>query len=308
MHGAWRLDPGGTPNGTYNVPCPNLSVFTNPCGATYQPIGTGGYSFLNDLGCLSTNAAICNTSGSSNWGWHNYDPTHGYLGTGSNAQNYLNTLKLCNTSSTTCSSQTNDLTLGANITLNIGTPNPVSLFRAPNNDVGYYLSTPGSSSITLQFGPGTYINTVDFEWGSVDPWNKVTFNYASGASTVVYGNNLCGGRNTTVTPNGCVNITDPSHSSTNPFNSSSTEVEFTVPTGDSNWTSVTFTACSDPNNSTLLGACYPAFEFDDLMFITTTSSTSSAFGASPTPEPWSMLLLGTGIAGVIPRVRRKLRS
>jgi PEP-CTERM motif len=283
--GSWTdySSSGALPPG---VACPGGGA---SCGFAAQPYD-GSYS------------SLAPSTGSASDGWHSYDPNMTYPGTGSNAQNYLNSLVIC---TTTCSSSTLSFSLGGIASLNIGPfgNTPVNKFRAPTGDSGYFLSAPGPATITISAPSGYYFNAFDFYWGSVDPWNAVTFIPSSGSAVTVYGTDVCDTASGT-----CFPFSDPNHTTgTSTPNTDSATIDFTPVSGTPTWSSVTFNACSDPAGP-LGGACYPAFEFDNLQF-TLTTATSSAFvpGGSfaPTPEPSSMLLLGTGIAGLAILLRRK---
>ena len=293
VFGSWQEyyanSPGNSTNLTaWAVTCPGAS---SPCGYS-NLLSADGYSSLGPSG------------GSPSDGWHNYNPNTTYTGscTGNpycNAQNYLNSLVICTTN---CSGTQNlSFSLFGRALLNTGPfGSPVDLFRNPYGDNGYFLSIPGPAGFTISAPSGYYFSGFAFYWGSVDPWNAVKFTPSSGPAVTVYGTDLG------------FSFQDPSHTiPTSTPNMDSATIGF-VPnlSTDPNWSSVTFTACSDPAGS-LSGACYPAFEIDNLQFTLTTSATASVYGPnfalspSATPEPSSMLLLGTAIAGLALLLRRK---
>ena len=284
----WNSPPSGQSNPTaWAVSCPGAS---SPCGYS-NFLSTDGYSSVGPAG------------GSASDGWHNYNPTVTYTGscTGSpypncNAQNYLNSLVIC----TTNCSGTQKLSFSVNGYANLNSGpfgSPVDLFRNPVSDNGYFLSTPGPAGFEISAPSGYYFNSFSFYWGSVDPWNALTFTGSDGTTTSIYGTDLG------------FTFSDPNHTSSAP-NIDSATIGF-VPnlSTDPNWSSVKFTACSDPAGS-LGGTCFHAFEIDNLQFTLTTSAAGAfvpggLFAPTPTPEPSSMLLLGTGIAGLAILLRRK---
>lgn len=260
---------------------------TNQWGYYYAQ--SAAYSFLND-----TSTPV---SGKIPYdGWHHYG--------GSNAQSYLSsTLFICTTTCATTSHLT--FTLVGNATLNIGTDSAsATQFRAPMDDAGYYLSTPNSSSsIVITFPSGTYVKSFDFYWGSVDNWNKVAFTDINDKVTTFYGSDLCSTNGT-----GCFNISG--NGSPPGLNQNGAVVDFTAQPDTSNgnqiypWKSVEFTSC-DPSSN-----CHPAFEFDNIRWLnaqcTKTPCTSAPISIpASVPEPSSLPLLGSGIAGACVMLKRK---
>jgi hypothetical protein len=299
VQGTWNLwiASGTHPNGL--TPCTDYLGNASQCGYKYTTLDPSHlYSFLNPSG----------TGFSSFVGWHNYTgPNTSYScnnNTGSGASFYLNNcLVLCTNAA--CTSNHLGFSLAGSAALNIITAAPVNQFRNPVNDAGYFLSAAGSGmlsdKITISAPSGKYFSAFDLYWGSVDPWNSVTFNPSGGACnttnicTTVYGTDLG------------FTIADLNHTSST-GNQNSATIEFTPVSGKSNWHSITFTACSDPSDTALThpGICYPAFELDNLQFKLT--SVPSTPGLAPVPEPSSMVLLGSGFASVALLLRRKLRG
>jgi PEP-CTERM motif len=287
VNASWSAYPvaTGTPPTT---PCP--TGVTGNCGYSRQAYGSN-YSSLAPSG------------GITSVGWHSYSPTSLYTcnsRAGSGAAFYMsNCLVVCTTNCT--GTQHLSFSLGSNANLTQGgTGSNVNLFREPVSDDAYYLYTPGKSAITITPPSGQYFSAFDFYWGSVDTWNSITFTDTSGNTTTVYGTDL--------SSSGFI-ISDPNHTCTS-FSCAdvtSATIGFTpyCTTGQNpvcapNWKSISFSAC---NSS---GVCYPAFEFDNLQF----KLSSNLVGAptySPTPEPSSMLLLGSGLGSVGVLLRRKLR-
>jgi hypothetical protein len=276
VNASWSAYPVavGTPPTT---PCP--TGVTGTCGYSRQAYGSN-YSSLAPSGSTTTSV-----------GWHSYN--------GSNAQSYLNGLVVCTTNCT--GTQHLSFSLGGNANLaEGGTGNNVKLFTEPISDDGYYLYTPGASTITITPPSGKYFSAFDFYWGSVDTWNSIKFTDTSGNTTTVYGTDL--------SSSGFI-ISDPNHTCTS-FSCAdvtSATIGFTpyCTTGQNpvcapNWKSISFSAC---NSS---GVCHPAFEFDNLQF-KLSSNLVGAPTSSPTPEPSSMLLLGSGLGSVGVLLRRKLR-
>lgn len=286
VQGTWNLWLATGAHSGGLTPCTDYLGHSSQCGYKYTTLDLNHlYSFLNPSG----------TGPSSFVGWHNYG--------GSGASSYLNSLVLCTNAA--CTTNHLGFSLTGNASLNIITAAPVNQFRNPVNDAGYFLSAAGSGTasdkITISAPSGQYFSAFDFYWGSVDPWNSVTFNPSGGACnttnacTTVYGTDIG------------FSFADLNHTSTTGGNQNSATIEFTPVFGKSNWHSITFTACSDPSDTALThpGACYPAFEFDNLQFKLT--STPSAPALAPVPEPSSMLLLGSGLGSVALLLRRKLR-
>ena len=264
------------------IPCPG----GGNCGYAKQPYGTG-YSSLAPTGSTTTNI-----------GWHSYSS--------GSVVSYLDGLIICTANCPTTGQQSLSFSLSGNAGLTSGPSgtNPViNLFREPTNDAGYYLYTPGASTITIAAPSGQYFKAFDFYWGSVDPWNSITFNPTGGSCT---GTNVCTTvYGTSLSASGFV-INDPTHSSLNAPNTSSATIDFTPVSGQANWRSVTFSACSSPSDTNLHGACFPAFELDNLQFVLSTKAVGGPI-QTPVPEPSSLLLLGTGIAGIAALLRRSLR-
>ena len=287
VKGTWNLWVATGAHSGGLTPCTDYLGNSSQCGYKYTTLDPSHlYSFLNPAG----------TGSSSFVGWHNY--------TGSGASSYLNSLVLCTNAA--CTTNHLSFSLTGSASLNIITAAPVNQFRNPVNDAGYFLSAAGSGrasdSITISAPSGQYFGAFDLYWGSVDPWNSLTFNPSGGACNNT--TNIC----TTVfgTDIGFT-FADLNHTSTT-GNQNSATIEFTPVSGKPNWHSITFNACSDPSDTALTnpGICYPAIEFDNLQFKLT--SIPGAPDLAPVPEPSSMLLLGSGLGSVALLLRRKVRG
>jgi len=287
VKGSWRLLPPGAGSGSLNsVLCPDG---TTACGYFTQQ-SASGYSFLNDP----------NAPSGKYWGWHGYDGT-------SNAATFMDSMVICQSGCNSAQHFTFGLTGGASLRLGNGTTQGLP-WRNPTNDNGYFLSTPGPSGITIQFGyTGSnnnwnqlYVKSFDFYWGSADTWNSISLTDVLGHVTTFNGSDFCSNQN-----NSCFGFADPNHQSPPPNGPDITSalIDFSA-LADVNgniypWTSVTFSST------------YPAFELDNLQFVLTTypsaGDANPGSAATPTPEPSSLLLLGSGIAGISQLLRNKFR-
>jgi hypothetical protein len=174
---------------------------------------------------------------------------------------------------------------------------PNTNYRAPTNDYGYFLSTNssnGTSSITINFvttsacRPSCYAAQFSLYWGSLDAWNSISFQPASGNAITLTGTDLL-----PILPAGTV-------LNTNPPNTTSYVLDFSVPLNHYNWTSVTLTSSA------------PAFEFDNIAWQTSSASCngwSCTSGGAPvsTPEPSALGLLGSGAVIIVTLIRRRLQ-
>jgi hypothetical protein len=297
--------------------CDTSAAVATPCPlSSSNQFGSGNCGYVDGSNSAYLNGCDTGTSPCfSHSFWHTYNANT------STPQNNLNGMYICGTGAS-CVISPFQFTLTGNATLHMGTPNPVNLYRAPANDNGWFLSTPdSSSSITIQFGSSKLVNNVwhcsgscitgfDFYWGSVDTWNKVTFTDQNGNTTSFYGSDLgmCG--ISTSADGSCFPFTDPSHN--NPGNPDLIPalIDFSPGGSASAWQSVTITSSDSAGNY------YPAFELDNLEFTCNDTSTCdpntfpslTSFASSPTPEPSSVLLLGTSIAGISMLLRRRLRA
>ena len=80
----------------------------------------------------------------------------------------------------------------------------MNLYRNPFGDQGYFLSVPGPTGFTISAPSGYYFSGFAFYWGSVDPWNQITFTGSNGSTTTVYGTNVCDDASGT-----CSSFSDP---------------------------------------------------------------------------------------------------
>jgi hypothetical protein len=302
------------PNAVGNAPCP---TGTSWCGLGYRPSGGSVYA------------------GPSGNGFHDYVPGSAnslnnghFTSAGFDSQYWLNqntgangpTFGLCNSttwsSSVTCYGQ---LVKGSNA----WTPSPGTYYKAPYGkvvnppqgvtfdtscnsaagagyacDAGYYLTTTDPNNpITIQFGKNVFqsgtgkwqctncISDFTFYWGSVDAWNTVTLKDASGASVTYTGAQAFG------------------TSTSGQNNVNSYMMEFKVQPGQLAWQSV------------MLSSSSPAFEFDNIAWVTSSCAYVGATPCpaapitngtnSPVPEPSAFVLLWTGLAGAGFTLRRR---
>jgi PEP-CTERM motif len=287
--------------------------------------GTGYNQTLAGVPCSFNTALNCGlhyylgTSGLTTINWHAYNPS-----TNGTPQAYVTSLMPSGVTMTLSGSNTS--LYNTNGTLQ----SPALPYRVPDHydatnttqptTYGYFMATSGGTgtSVTIQFGTVTKgsnglatscsycITQLAFYWGSVDYWNHITFTDVNGYQTTFTGCDLPGffQANSVCTTNSGIYPNGKS-------NTQSAMVDFQVFAGHYVWQSVT------------LHSDAPAFEFDNLAWaklaagapLCTSVGTfvCSATGPvtappRPTPEPASMFLMGTGIAGIALLLRRKLRS
>lgn len=267
--------------------CPN-----NPnvqCGFFYTLTGANGWTSMNGY-----------------QGWHNYLPS-----TSSPPTSLSIWLSTASNFGTGYIGWTFNVSGNAQIHNNDGTAlKPWQPWRPPTGDNGWFLSSPDPSKITMTFPSGYYVKNFSFEWGSVDPWNTVTFTRSDNTTTTFYACDLA--------LSGFKPSAFAFAYNSNGVDMSSILVNFQVPSKSPAWTAITFSNTSKPTgatDSTCKAATYPtsSFEFDNFEWKRNSGPTASLVGpasnlASATPEPSSMLLLGTGVAGIASLLRRKLRS
>lgn len=278
-------------------------------GSSWTNLSWHGYSGSNNA--FGTNAAA-----SASQSWLQAHNTYTF-----NSTSYSVGFSLCNGQSTTCWGQ---LVQGSNLNwawtcgdngnancnyrapygTPIGSPTTkdwscvsdryTSGTNASFCDTGYYLTTTNNSGqIKITFDQsgkcGNCISGLAVYWGSVDPYNYITFYNADGSvgatvsGTQVFSSLPATGSNTT-----------------------SGLVVFEPASGASTWSAVSFGSYNSN------GSYAPAFEFDNLVFAptacTTMSSTctpSSPTGSelvgldglsTPTPEPSTLALFPAGLA------------
>jgi hypothetical protein len=248
--------------------------------------------------CSPTSGTQCGffytTTGSNGWnsfvtaqyGWHGFDPRNytpqGYLDylTGVGTRNFTGV----------------DIDLSSTSSLHIGGAIGTQYLN-PISDNGYFLSTADSTNtpgIKIDFSNPIHNGIKDFAmyWGSVDPWNTITFTDTNGATHIFSGSQI------------------PGYNSFNQNgdNTTSILVHFSVPAGGKPWTQVAFTSCYTTSNHRVV--CEPAFEFDNMEWknapLTCCSVTTDT--SSPVPEPSALIMLAAAIICGAGWLRRRTPS
>ena len=134
------------------------------------------------------------------------------------------------------------------------------------NSTGKFAAILAGGSYTKTFAPTSIFS---FVIGSLDPYNKITFTFASGGPLVLTGAQIALG----ATANGNQTLT-----------SSNGRVTYTVNGGDPLITGITFESSEN------------SMEIDDL-----------AIGAVPEPTTWMMMLMGFAAVGFSMRRKQNLR-
>ena len=283
-----------TPNGqklttTVNVP--------NAGGYKYYASSAANLYYLSDSSTNSFN------------GWHGFQGA-----TGNTAQSYLaSNLYICSTNcaqngGVSASTKGLSITLGGGASLHTGSI-PAS-YANPYSDSGYYLSTPDTSTITMDFGslsisgsnkcPGC-INELAFYWGSIDPGNEISFtDWNGGTPTTFYGADFYNSLGTIGNP-----LTNPNNLASYGFDFSSTTA----------WKSVTFSSC-DYTYDSVANKFTPdctrgraAFEFDNLQWkypVTCCGpSTGPGGGFAPVPEPAELPVVAFSLVTILGLAKRK---